>query len=441
MSLILPESAKADVKRWVLLAVSALAVSGIAPLILLLGRGSSLADKEVIKATFHDALVVHVDLSVVAWFLAIQLLFWAISNGTDERLPLIRKAAQWCFGLGSACIALSPLLRDGVPLMSNYIPVYTSALFFFGLGLLGASLILGLIDSLRADFSDPIRFGIQGSALIILLALVHFAWAYVRLPIPPEASKDYYEMVFWAGGHILQLAYTQALVVAWIWLARESGLRFALSNKLLYILLAIYPVIAIVSPIAFLNGSIPYDMGFFTTQMREGGGITAALVSLYLLFLLLKSGTALKEEKQLRVCLWVSLIVFAVGGIIAHLISGINTIIPAHYHGSIVGTTLAFMAVIYMLLPKLGFADIRARKLAFWQPFLYGGGSLMHAVGFAIAGHYGVERKTVGTVENLPTLAKTALQMMRWGGGLALIGGACFVALVIIAIRTKRKSA
>jgi cytochrome c oxidase subunit 1 len=38
------------------------------------------------------------------------------------------------------------------------------------------------------------------------------------------------------------------------------------------------------------------------------------------------------------------------------MIRGVNVVIPAHYHGSIVGITLAFMGLAYVLLPRLGFA-------------------------------------------------------------------------------------
>src|SRR5688572_423487 len=120
-------------RRWLWLAVGTLTVAGLAPLVLLLGRGSEWADKALVKASFHDALVVHVDLSVLAWFLAILCLLWSLTTqGVKERIPYLRSSATAIFATGCVCIAFAPLLRDGTALMSNYVPVYTSALFFLG---------------------------------------------------------------------------------------------------------------------------------------------------------------------------------------------------------------------------------------------------------------------------------------------------------------------
>ena len=56
---------------------------------------------------------------------------------------------------------------------------------------------------------------------------------------------------------------------------------------------------------------------------------------------------------------------------IGFMISGSNVRIPAHYHGCIVGVTLAMMGMVYRLLPQLGFAAPQSRAAA-WQPAIYG---------------------------------------------------------------------
>ncbi|MGB1539602.1 MAG: hypothetical protein ACPG80_01460, partial [Rickettsiales bacterium] len=256
------KAALPSVRRWVWLAVLTLAVSGIAPLILLAGRASMFAESAPIKTLFHEALVIHVDLSVLAWFLAISLLFWAlVSHHRPSRLPYLRRGSRWLYGAGCAVIAISPLLGDGVPLMSNYIPVYTSPLFFTGLSLLLSAIVLGLIDmalsAAQADATTPhqaaLRFGVIGSAYIVALSLLLFGWSYLRLDGVEPGTQDYYEMLFWAGGHGLQLAYTQLLLVAWAWLAHAAKLPVSLSPRLLLGIFSIYPLVATLSPIGFLN--------------------------------------------------------------------------------------------------------------------------------------------------------------------------------------------
>lgn len=453
-----PSQPVSTIRHWVWLAVATLAISGIAPLILLAGRASHFAEKSFIKNSFADALVIHVDLSAVAWFLAIALLFWAMfTQLRPQRIPYLRGAALASFGLGVLCIAIAPLLGGGFALFSNYIPVYTSPLFLLGLALLAAALICGALDvrlshkQVEDITVSPAQaaqhYAVLGSSFIVLLALFHFWWAYTRVTPSGEtgmdtrAAQDYYELVFWAGGHILQLAYTQLLLVAWLWLGSKAWLEIRLSGKQLLLLFSLYPLVAILSPIGFLDGSVPYNLDFYTQQMRHGGGLAAGILGLYLAYKLVMLGKPAREYRAAWVILVTSMVVFLVGGVIGHMISGVNTIIPAHYHGSIVGTTLAFMGVIYLLLPRLGYRDISMRKLVVAQPLLYGGGSILHAVGFAIAGGHGAERKAVGAIDASQEAMHAALQVMRFGGALAVLGGGLFVVLVVLAMRKPRVSA
>lgn len=442
------------IRHWLWLAVGTLALSGLGPLILLAGRASHFAEKAFIKNTFAEALIIHVNLSAVAWFLAIALLFWALFGESRRPLvPFLRGAAAGCFGLSVLLVALAPLLGGGVPLFSNYIPMYTSGLFGFGLGLMAAALVLGLLD-IRLSRPAPLpvsapqaaqHFAILGSGFIVLMALALFVWAYIRVPAPtgtltPEAAQTYYELLFWAGGHVLQFAYTQLLMVAWLWLACAAGLHIGLGGKGLLGLFVLYPLVALASPYGFLDGSAPYNLEFYTQQMRHGGGLGALALGAYLLWKLVRHGKPARALRLPWICLVTSMFVFFVGGVIGHMISGVNTIIPAHYHGSIVGTTIAFMGVAYLLLPRLGYGDAGAWKSAFVQPLLYGGGSVMHAVGFAVAGGYGAERKSVGAVDAAEQGMNAALQFMRFGGLLAVIGGALFIVVMVRAWRRRSKT-
>lgn len=449
----LPSTSDRTLRLWVALAVSTLGLAGLDVLVLLAGRGSAIADKAIILQTFHDFLVVHVNLSAVAWFLGLSLLFWSfLSHGRPSPVPYLRGGALGTFAAGCLAIAVAPLMQDGQPLQSNYIPVYTSALFFFGIGLLASSLVLGLID---LALSGPLRgnplkntdaacaYGILGSAYIVLLALGHFLWAYLRVPVPQvitDGGESYYELLFWAGGHILQFAYTQLLLLAWLMLASAAGLKLPLRPVWLVALFSLYPLAASISPIAFLKSVEPYDLHFFTMQMRHGGGLAATPLGLYLLWALLRHGKPARERLVPWLCLVCSFAMFLLGGVIGFAIEGSSTVIPGHYHGSVVGTTVAFMGVIYLLLPKIGWADISQRRLALWQPLLYCLGSACHAVGLAIAGTYGAQRKTAGNMDGLPDIAVKAMKIGRDGGGLAILGGAFFVALVVISYRNRDKS-
>jgi hypothetical protein len=129
-----------------------------------------------------------------------------------------------------------------------------------------------------------------------------------------------------------------------------------------------------------------------------------------------------------------SFTLFAVGGVLGYLIQGANVVIPAHYHGSTVGVTLAFMGMAYVLLPQLGFGAAEGR-MARWQPYVYGGGQLIHILGLAWSGGYGVQRKVAGAEQALTTLPqKIGMGMMGTGGLIAVIGGIMFVLVCLKAM-------
>jgi heme/copper-type cytochrome/quinol oxidase subunit 1 len=109
--------------------------------------------------------------------------------------------------------------------------------------------------------------------------------------------------------------------------------------------------------------------------------------------------------------------------------------IPAHYHGCIVGVTLALMGLVYHLLPALGYGAPQG-AMATWQPRLYAAGQLMHIVGLVWSGGYGVQRKVAGAEQVLRSTAEVAgMGLMGLGGLIAIIGGLLFVVVVVRAMR------
>jgi len=125
---------------------------------------------------------------------------------------------------------------------------------------------------------------------------------------------------------------------------------------------------------------------------------------------------------------------FAFGGLIGLGIEGSNVKVPAHYHGSIVGVTLAFMGLVYLLLPRLGFGAAPPRA-ATWQAWLYGVGQMLHISGLVWSGGYGVQRKVAGAEQGLDQIGKVAgMGLMGFGGLIAVIGGVMFLVIVLRAL-------
>jgi heme/copper-type cytochrome/quinol oxidase subunit 1 len=171
-----------------------------------------------------------------------------------------------------------------------------------------------------------------------------------------------------------------------------------------------------------------------TWLMQFGGGLAIPPVAVAVLWACFRRGRVERDQGPLRAALLTSIALFGVGGIIGFFIHGSNVKIPAHYHGSIIGVTIALMGLAYLLLPVLGFARPSAR-LATLQPYLYGGGQLLHVIGLVWSGGYGVQRKVAGSEQMLRTTQEVlGMGLMGLGGFIAVGGGVLFLFVVLQAI-------
>ncbi len=425
---------------WLVLGVTALAFAGIFAILLVLARSPGLEAWFPTQDFFRTALVVHVDQSVLIWFLAFAGVAWSLfgASGGLARLALGVAAA------GCMLLAASPFLGAGDPLMNNYVPVLRHPLFFTALGLFGVGLLLQLLSYLRGggralDWDNPLSVGVFTAALATVLAMASLLWTWYSMSANWE-GEAYYEYLFWGGGHVLQFTYTQLMLVAWLWLARACGVQTGVSDRWLsaILVLGVLPLLAVPAIHGLYGVDSAWSRLAFTRLMQWGNGLAAVPVGLIMVFALARGGRECTAgQVPARRALSASLVLFAAGGLIAMAISGVNTIIPAHYHGSIVGVTLALMGLTYVLLPRLGFAA-PAGRMARIQAWTYGAGQLLHIGGLAVSGAMGIQRKTAGSAQGLEGIyAKTAMGVMGLGGLLAIIGGILFVVVVIGAMRRR----
>jgi heme/copper-type cytochrome/quinol oxidase subunit 1 len=287
----------------------------------------------------------------------------------------------------------------------------------------------------RLAGADALRFGINASLVSTAVALLAFGWSFAAVPATLEA-KAYYELLFWGGGHVLQFTWTLLMLVAWLWLADACGARVPLSPRVVTLLFGIGLASVFVTPIIYLAygvGSIEHHR-LLTWLMRFGGGLAIPPIALAVVFALARTRHVATEAKPLRASLAASIALFGAGGVIGFLIDGSNVRIPAHYHGCIVGVTIAMMGLAYLLLPALGCAR-PSPGLATWQPYVYGTGQLLHITGLVWSGGYGVQRKVAGSEQVLRTAQEVAgMALMGIGGLIAIVGGLLFVVVMLRAI-------
>jgi len=433
-------------RGWLWLGLIALLGSGLFSVLLVLARTPGINALLPGVDFFRTALVVHVDLSVLVWFVASAGLLWSLERG--PRVGVLDWLALGTAACGTAAMAVAPFIDPGTPVMANYVPVIESRLFLLGLAIFaGGSTVLVLralvtVPPLarRLDGATALRCGLYGAAVAMAVAIVALAWSLAEVPRALDA-RTYWEIVFWGPGHALQYAWTLLLLVAWLWLAQACGARVPLSARvtLLLFVIALAPVFITLYAYFAHNVVSVEHRALHTIGMRVGGGMAILPVALAVVIAMRGRGSS-PAARPLRAALYTSLLLFAAGGLVALGIDGSNVKIPAHYHGCIVGVTLALMGLVFHLLPRLGYAPPQGR-LATFQPWLYGSGQLLHIVGLVWSGGYGVQRKVAGAEQVLRAPAEVfGMGLMGLGGAVAIAGGLAFVILVWRSLRHPARS-
>ena len=453
ISTIFPHHLQQRLRPWLWLLVTSIGVAGFFAFFLAAGRTPGVAEWIGVQNIFDVALVVHVDLSVLLWFLGMTMLLWQFCVVPENWFAkLTMRFAAGCFWLAMIAMALSPW-NGGAVIKSNYVPMITNSVFYTGLALLLMGIVLAtfclvFMTNPRKGSSFgwlPLPEGtafaaIAGSVVIFILALSELRSAAQKLD--NVLGEDwFFERLYWAAGHLLQFSHTQIVLLILLVLASVGGLRdFAYKRQHAWILglnaiLATVPMLLLVAK-NYVDS--PEYIQFFTAQMRWAGGIAPILF----LLMLLPSLKQLWASRQnlFTQALMLALLTFGLGGTIGLFIVGSDTVVPGHYHGAIGGITLAMMAFIYWLLPRLGYADVSRWKSARSQLWLYGFGQMLHAIALAWSGGYGALRKTVETGGMSAGKAGFAKGMIGLGGGFAILGGILFLVVCIRSFRARHKA-
>ncbi|MFW5926550.1 MAG: cbb3-type cytochrome c oxidase subunit I [Wenzhouxiangella sp.] len=421
-------------RAWLLTAVGALLVSGLFVILIVASRTPGIERLFPLQNFFHLAIVVHVDFSVLVWFAAFGAMLWTLTSR-----PAARRTAWLGLAVvlaGSALLAASPF-RPGEAIMSNYVPVLENRLFMAGLAVFGAGVMISALrtvfnplpGSVQPAETGVVRFGVQTGVIALVLAGGLLVWSLLALP-PWVTGAQYYEVLFWGGGHVLQFAWVQFMLVAWLWLAACAGVKMPIGPRLVFALLLAGVLPAFLAVWGYLHFEVgsPGHRSFFIWLMAAGGGLAAGPLGLALVIGWWRTSPARDgRSRALRTALLFSIGLFGLGGVLGFMIDESNTVIPAHYHGCIVAITLAFMALALQLLPAFGYRPAGERLMRA-MPWIYGSGQVLHVVGLAFSGGHGVQRKTAGAAQGLEGLAQVGgMAVMGLGGLIAIIGGLLFL--------------
>ena len=456
--------------RWVVLSLIVLGTAGLFALPLAFGRAPGLSDLFPWFVTnFHRFLVVHVDFSFVVFFMCV---FAAVTNITVYRLTAgkpkflflqylaFRLAVMAVAGMFLPVLPIPPDLLQlfpmlvGEPVMSNYVPVLTSPLFYVSLLLLSVSMallslmvILNLVGRPTTETQnhgfgfDLVSLGGIAASVIYLLAFAHFMHAWSLLngsPITHQFNED----LFWAGGHVMQFVNVALLVMAWYAvgaavLKRVPFNPMAVVAAILLLILGALATTIFSSVFEVFDGT--WRLAF--TNLQYLFGIVGLLVAVPMA----KSVLGAPDKPWNNpgyVVLVLSPIVFGIGGVMGLFVDGLDTRTPAHYHGMIAAITLSFIGLFYIVFLPLMKRKIRFPRLALISVWMFGVSQAIAITGLFLAGGHGAQRKVAGAEQGLTEFtAKLGMGLNGGGGLLAIIGGALFVWVAITAIFSKRQDA
>lgn len=423
-------------KRWLLLSIVSLGLGGLLALVAAVARTPAIY-KLVPPGYFYHAIIGHVDLAIVGFFLTFTLLLWQLTFREELKSPFYLSLTGIFF------IALVSLLGVGKGVSNNYLPTIDHPLFWLGALLFFAGFWLGgfglLARAEKGIFSENPREHL--ASVSILLSI--FMFLAFLTSIPKAGSREelylFYERLYWAPGHIHQFINGVMLLYAWYYLFEIKGVRLEL-GRLRYVsfLFLSFCFMYVFIPIIFAD---PVSEG--ARRLTDlGYAVGLGLPIFFHIFFLLKN---FKKGKNLySTAFFISLVLYLLGvfiayaGVLPSLVSYFinpsseyigmksNLSIPAHYHGVITSQTLAFMTIAYHLFKELGYTQ-RLSKISLPQVYLYGTGMVLFVLGLFFAGLRNAPRKTYGTGFTDDPVVLMSLGLMGIGTLLAVAGGVIFV--------------
>ena len=450
---------------WLFFAVSTLIFAGIFAFLLAMSRTPFVQNLMPVKDYLHTALVSHVVLSVVIWFLAFEGVLWILASTVFLRGEIFSVPLGWLgFYLssgGTIILIISGLRAVGEPLLANYIPVLTHPAFYTGLTMFATGMFLTVINTLLSIvkntlkngiiyFLSPVPFIMALTGLTVLIALSCFSLAYYLLPSTLHSS-NYFERLFWGGGHILQFSNSFGMICAWLILTQITLHRSPMPDRPIILFLLISFGFTLPAPFLYIHFDIlSADLrDWFTRLMQFGLGPPAGAIAISILIatnIFIKNKDVPTILKRLPwnepgfSALLLSIILFSTGGFLSMMIKGIDVKIPSHYHGVIGAVTLSFMGLSYYILPLLKRKASESRMVRI-QPYLYGIGQMLFILGMFWAGTHGVPRKTYGEAQKLDDFVKLAgMGIMGFGGLIAILGGATYVLNILLPLLKKSEN-
>ncbi len=433
---------------------------------------------------FYTLLTAHGAAVLLFWiiFFEMAILYFASAILLNCRLaaPKFAWLGFILMVVGSLMATVAVLQGESSVMFTSYVPMKAAPHFYLGLILFAVGALFGCMvffgtlviakEEKTYEGSVPlVTFGAITAAIIAVFTIA--SGAIILIPtflwsIGYIANIDSltYKLVWWAMGHSSQQINVSAQVAIWYAIAalvlgaKPLSEKVSRSAFLLYILFlqlaSAHHLLAepgISSEWKVFNTSYAIYLavlGSMIHGMSLPGAIEAAQR---------RRGFTKGIFGWLRQAPWdnpafsgmfISLVLFGFLGGISGVVLGTEQInlllhntlyVPGHFHATVVaGTTLAFMAITYLVVPLIFRRELILPAVAKWQPYIFGIGVAGISLFMMGAGTLGVARRhwDITFSDSVFTFdyPGTAFLMMGLNGIsaiLAAIGGLMYVVVVV----------
>ncbi len=483
-------SAEQLMKAHAVAGVVALLVGGVLALFVALTRWPAVhmlpADK------FYQALTAHGIDMLIFWIIFFEMAVLYFTSSTLLRARLATPRIAWA---GFALMVIGALLTNWAILrgnssvmMTSYVPMPAEPNFYLGLILFAVGALIGCFIFLATlviaryertyEGSVPlVTFGALTACIIAILTIVNGAiiliptWLW-SLGYIGNIDALLYRVIWWGLGHPSQQINVSAHVAVWYAIAAIVFGAKPMSEKVSRMAFLLYILFLQLASAHHLlvDPGVSAEWKMFNTSYAMYLAVLASLIH----GLTVPGSIEVAQRRKgytkglfewLRKAPWgnpvfsgmfLSLVVFGFLGGISGVVMGteqINIIIhntiyvPGHFHATVAtGTTLAFMALTYFLIPTLFRRELILKGLAKWQPYIFGISMAVLSLFMMGAGTLGVARRhwDMAFAGNpmgfeYPTTAYLMMGLVGISAVGAVIGGAAYILITVGSILFGRK--
>ncbi len=463
-------------------AVVFLAIGGILGLLVALTRWPAV---QLLNAQdFYTVLTGHGIIMLIVWILFFEMALLYFCSAVLLRSRIATPRLGWLgfalmvIGAGIAGVAIAQ--GGSSVMMTSYVPMPAAPHFYLGLilfavgALIGTFIFFGTLAIAKDEgtYEGSLPLVTYGALTAAILAVFTIACGAIIL-IPTflwsigyisDIDPLMYRLIWWGMGHTSQQINVAAHVAVWYAVAAIVFGAKPMSEKVSRGAFGLYILFISVASAHHLLGDpgLSTEWKIFNTSYVMYLAVLASLVH----GLTVPGAIEIRQREKglnkglfewLRKAPWgnpvfsgmfLSLVGFGFIGGISGVVMGSeqinflihNTIyVPGHFHGTVVlGTTLAFMAISFWLVPIVFRRELFMPKLAMWQPWLFGLGTAGQCFFMMGAGTLGVSRRhwdmgfTGSAFEwAYSGMAYTLMGLNGISAIFAVIGGAAFVLVIV----------